>query len=88
MGELAVSYQNIIIGKGYELALAGMVIVFVALTVISSIVALLPVVLKLLAKFHPEKEKAAAMQRTSDTDEGLIAAIAYANHSHLTNSNS
>ncbi len=88
MGELAVSYQNIITGKGFELALAGMVIVIVALTLISSIVALLPLLLKVLAKFHPEKEKPVAKQRKSDIDEGLIAAIAFANHSHLTNSDS
>lgn len=88
MGELAISYQNIITGKGFELALAGMVIVIVALTLISSIVALLPVLLKVYAKIHPEKEKPAARQRKLDVDEGLIAAIAFANHNHLTKSNS
>ena len=75
-------------GKGFELALAGMVIVIVALTLISTIVALLPVVLKLLAKFHPEKEISIKKGKKSDIDEGLIAAIAFANHSHLTNSKS
>jgi Na+-transporting methylmalonyl-CoA/oxaloacetate decarboxylase gamma subunit len=88
MGELVVSYQNIITGKGFELALAGMVIVIAALILISGIVALLPVLLKVIAKFHPEKEKLVTKQRKSDIDEGLIAAIAFANHSHLTNSNS
>ena len=86
--ELVVSYQNNITGKGCEQALAGMVIVIVDLTMISGIVALLPVLLKVLAKFHPEKEKLTAKKRKSDTDEGLIAAIAFAKHSHLTNSNS
>lgn len=88
MGELAAGYQNIIIGKGFELALAGMVIVIVALTLISGIVTLLPVLLKVLAKIHPEKEKLVVKQRKADIDEDLIAAIAFARHSHLTNSNS
>ncbi|MCK5672393.1 MAG: OadG family protein [Spirochaetales bacterium] len=88
MGEFSVSYQNIIIGKGFELALAGMVIVVVALTLISSIVALLPLFLKMYSKIHPEKEKPAAKQRKSDLDEGLIAAITLAHHIHLTKLNS
>ena len=85
MGEFSVSYQNIIMGKGFELALAGMVIVIVALALISTIVALLPVFLNLIAKFFPEKEILVAKGKKSDIDDGLIAAIAFANHSHIAN---
>ena len=89
MGELTMGFQGVIDGNGLELAFAGMVIVFASLSLISTVVALLPLILKVIAKYLPEKvEPVATPRNKTGADDAVIAAIAFANHNHLINSKS
>jgi Na+-transporting methylmalonyl-CoA/oxaloacetate decarboxylase gamma subunit len=77
--------QNIIDAQGVELALAGMLIVFVVLTGISLFIAVLPRILPLLNRILPEAEhhtklKARTSTRAATSDGAIAAAIAFAKH--------
>lgn len=80
MDKLNFSIQNIINGDGISLAITGMVIVFIALSIISTFIALLPKVLPLLESILPEEHahhgppKKAAKKDNSE----VLAAIGYA----------
>ncbi len=54
MNEKTMSFQNIIDAQGFELALAGMTIVFVALALVSLFIALLPRIMPTLNRILPE----------------------------------
>ena len=54
MQESSFSYQNIIAGQGFELAFAGMTIVFTSPVLVSTFIALLPKVLMVINRLIPE----------------------------------
>ncbi len=76
------SYQNIIAGDGFELAFAGMTIVFTALVLVSIFIAVLPTVLVVLNRLIPEvhHHTAAPQQREAGDETAVAAAIGFALH--------
>lgn len=77
--------QNIADVDGYAIAITGMLIVFVALTLISLFLTALPKMLRLVGKVFPEAEPeraAATAVRTTAGDEEIAAAIGVALHRH------
>lgn len=88
MLELSFSYQNILDGQGFALALTGMTIVFIALLMVSAFIALLPRILVFVNRYIPEVHHHAAPKARSrhgdDDEEAIAAAIAYALQSRTT----
>ena len=85
MNKRAFDIQNIIDAQGLELALAGMLIVFTALTCISIFIGFLPKILPLLSKILPEvelhtKPKARVSAPKANNDKAVVAAVAFAIH--------
>jgi Na+-transporting methylmalonyl-CoA/oxaloacetate decarboxylase gamma subunit len=80
MNELHFSFQNVIDGNGIGLALTGMTIVFCALGLISLIITALPGVLKFLPPPAEHHGVGPATPPVQQTDDALIAAIAYTLH--------
>ena len=85
MNKNAFDIQNIIDAQGAELALAGMLIVFTALTGISIFIGLLPKILPVINKILPEvelhtKPKARSSAPAATNDGAVVAAIAFAMH--------
>ena len=76
------NYQNIIAGQGFQLAFAGMTIVFTALVLVSIFIALLPKVLVVLNRLIPEvhHHTAAPKQRETGDETAIAAAIGFALH--------
>ena len=77
------SYQNIINGQGFELAVAGMIIVFVILATISLFITLMPKILDRLNPYLPEQEhynQETPTSEISSDDNATIAAICYVFH--------
>ena len=79
---LSFSYQNIIAGDGFELAFAGMTIVFTALVLVSIFIAVLPKILVVLNRLIPEvhHHTAAPQQREASDETAVTAAIGFALH--------
>jgi oxaloacetate decarboxylase gamma subunit len=80
------NYQNILDGQGFELAFAGMIIVFTALLLVSIFIALLPRCLVFVNRWVPEVHhhsapKAKAKASTATNDAEIAAAIGYVLHS-------
>ena len=85
MNKHAFDIQNIIDAQGGELALAGMLIVFTALTGISLFIGFLPKILPVLNRILPEAElhtkpKVRAPAPAATNDGVVVAAIAFAMH--------
>lgn len=84
----AVDYgiHHILDANGFELALTGLGIVFVALAFISLFISLLPHAMSLLGKIFPEPETAPHLEpktspaSTRQLDPSIVAAIGYALH--------
>jgi len=75
-------FQNINKFDGFAIAGTGLLIVFVALTMISVFIALLPKVLAILAVFLPpetEHQRFSSANNSTD-DEEVAVAIAFALH--------
>lgn len=69
--------QNVINGQGIAISIVSMLIVFIALSMISLFIALLPRILNLIAKVYPENNQ----PPTDPTvDDQIIAAIGFALH--------
>ena len=81
MHELTFDIQNIAAGQGPALAMVGMAIVFVALTMISLFIRWLPRILELVARLLPAGDDAhqAASAPVPET-AARIAAIGFALH--------
>lgn len=80
-------WQNVVENDGLTIAIAGMVVVFSALAVISLFIALLPSAMKQLHRIAPEREDrhAAASPPANPPvteDESVAAAIGFAMHLH------
>lgn len=85
MSELNLSYQNILDGQGFEMAFAGMTIVFVALSMVSIFIALLPRILVVVNQYIPEGHAHATANpkpAAADAEEAAVAAVAYAVRRH------
>jgi len=85
MSELNLSYQNILDGQGFEMAFAGMTIVFVALSMVSIFIALLPRILVVVNQYIPEGHAHATPNpkpAAANAEEATVAAVAYAVHRH------
>lgn len=80
MENLSFSYQNILNGNGFDIAVTGMLIVFAALAIISLFIASLPKVIGILDKIFPEiHHHAPATSKKPERDnDALLAAIGYA----------
>lgn len=78
------NYQNIIAGQGFELAFAGMIIVFTALTLVCLFIALLPHLLVFVNRWVPEVHHHSApkakAKKAGDSDAEIAAAIGYVLH--------
>jgi len=74
MNSIAAGWQSVVTSEpnGISVSIAGMVIVFVALVMISAFIAALPRVLALLAKVFPDSETKAA----TDHDRVAVAIAA------------
>ncbi|MFT5085947.1 MAG: Na+-transporting methylmalonyl-CoA/oxaloacetate decarboxylase gamma subunit [Candidatus Latescibacterota bacterium] len=85
MSGLNFNYQNILNGQGFELAFAGMIIVFSALSLVSIFIALLPRCLVFVNRWVPEVHhhsapKARAKAPTAANEAEIAAAIGYVLH--------
>jgi len=69
--------QRIINGHGIAISIVSMLIVFLALSLISLFITLLPRILDLIAKVFPENEQ---QSNTPPVDDQIIAAIGFALH--------
>ena len=70
--------QNVLNAQGFTVSIVGMLIVFVALTIISIFIALLPKMLGVLAKVFPEEHHhLVPAKKTKDDDDKLLAAIGF-----------
>ncbi len=79
MGEFNFSWQNVTDGNGIGLAIAGMIIVFVSLSLISAIIALLPYLMQYLYIILPDKvTKKTTKEGIRQADSAIIAAISLA----------
>ena len=82
MEPLSFSYHNIVSGQGFELAFAGMTIVFTALVLVTLFIVLLPRVLVMVNRLIPEAHlHTASPPRTQGDDDASIAvAVSFAFH--------
>ncbi len=86
MQEFQFSVQNIVDHNGVGIAITGMSIVFVALTMIAMFIAALPKILAVVEKFLPPESEshhhsAQAPQAAPVADDNeMIAALGYALH--------
>ena len=82
--QLDYSYQNIINGQGFSIAITGMLIVFSALTLISVFVTALPKLLTSINRIWPEStpvtEARPSGALSGASDPTVVAAIGYALH--------
>lgn len=67
--------QNIIEGQGIDIALTGMLIVFVALSLITLSISLLPKILNVLEKVFPHKTGVQGSGGSSAVADEILAAI-------------
>lgn len=86
MSGLNFNYQNILDGQGFELAFAGMIIVFTALSLVSIFIALLPHCLVFVNRWIPEVHhhsapKAKTKAPAAANEAEIAAAIGYVLHS-------
>ena len=80
MHELTFDIQNIAAGQGPALAIAGMAIVFVALTLISLFIRWLPRALELVGRLLPPDDGHRAASAPVPETAARIAAIGFALH--------
>ena len=80
MQTLPYSFQNIIDGHGFSIAITGMLIVFAALVLISLFIAALPKVLEAVSGVFPEKVDSHVQRASGSIDPSVVAAIGFALH--------
>lgn len=74
------SIQNILDGRGIEISIAGMLIVFAALALISLFIYYLPWFLRVFARMLPSEEAPHGSAAPATSDDEVIAAIGFALH--------
>lgn len=73
--------QRIFDGQGFEIALAGMITVFLALTLISVCIAMLPKILPMFAGIFPEPPTTQpTTSAPPNEEEAIAAAVGYLHH--------
>ncbi len=77
--ELQYNFQNVVDGQGISIAITGMLIVFSALVLISSFIAVLPRALAAISHRFPEPPDPAPAGDTT-ADPAVVAAIGIALH--------
>ena len=85
MFNLQFSHQNIINGQGFELAVAGMIIVFVVLATVSLFITLMPKILDKINPYLPEhkhRNVETPIAGINSDDKATIAAICYVFHQY------
>jgi len=75
MIEINVSIQNILDGRGIEIAIIGMLVVFTALTLISAFISLLPSVLRIVNFIYPIKDSGFQSKCSDTPKDEVLAAI-------------
>ncbi|KHE91752.1 MAG: OadG family protein [Candidatus Scalindua rubra] len=75
MIEINLSIQNILDGRGIEIAIIGMLVVFTALTLISAFISLLPSVLRIVNLMYPIKDQLSLPKCTDTPKDEVLAAI-------------
>jgi Na+-transporting methylmalonyl-CoA/oxaloacetate decarboxylase gamma subunit len=80
MIEINLSIQNILDGHGLEISIIGMLVVFTALTLISSFISLLPSVLRVVNFIYPIKDSSSLSERSDIPKDEVLAAIGSALH--------
>ena len=75
MIEINLSIQNILDGRGIEIAIIGMLVVFTALILISAFIALLPSVLRIVNLIYPVKDSGFLSERPDTPEDEVLAAI-------------
>lgn len=81
--EIKLSIQNILDGRGFDISITGMVVVFSALALISAFISLLPAVLRIVNRIFPQDEASHAHSLSGGShapENELIAAIGFALH--------
>ena len=73
-----IGWQRILDNQGFEIAFTGMFIVFLALSVISLSIAVLPKVMETLGGVLPERPHTPAEPDTARDDEALAVAVGIA----------
>jgi Na+-transporting methylmalonyl-CoA/oxaloacetate decarboxylase gamma subunit len=76
--------QNIVEGQGVDIAITGMLIVFLALGLITLFIAFLPNLLNVLAKIFPHKAAADVSGKFAAEEDNVLAAIGFALHKKIT----
>ena len=83
----AASGDNVDISRGYSIAIAGLIIVFTALMLISLFIASLPRVLAAVSRVWPETEEVHVRQGLPESqareDGAVLAAICYVLHTEM-----
>ena len=75
--------QNIVEGQGVDIAITGMLIVFIALGLITFSIALLPKTLEIIAKIFPHKAASGTGEFVAEKDN-VLAAIGFALYKRIT----
>lgn len=73
-----IGWQRILDNQGFEIAFTGMFIVFLALSVISLSIAVLPKVMDVLGGVLPERPHTPTEQESPHDDEAVAAAVGFA----------
>ncbi|HJP19772.1 MAG TPA: OadG family protein [Nitrospinota bacterium] len=76
--------KNIVEGQGVDIAITGMVIVFIALGLITLSIAFLPKILKIIAKVFPESATTGVSGEFAAEEDNVLAAIGFALHKRIT----
>lgn len=75
MIEINLSIQNILDGRGIEISIIGMLVVFTALTLISAFISLLPSVLRIVNLIYPIKDSGFPSECSDTPEDEVLAAI-------------
>ena len=75
--------QKIVEGQGVDIALTGMLIVFIALGLITLFIVFLPNLLNIIAIAFPHKETAGVTGEFAAEEDNVLAAIGFALHKRI-----
>tara|TARA_B100000315_G_scaffold81231_1_gene74476 strand:+ start:18532 stop:18807 length:276 start_codon:yes stop_codon:yes gene_type:complete len=76
--------QKIVEGQGVDIAITGMLIVFIALGLITLFIAFLPNILKVIAIVFPHKTATGLTGEFASEEDNVLAAIGFALHKRVT----
>jgi Na+-transporting methylmalonyl-CoA/oxaloacetate decarboxylase gamma subunit len=82
--EINTGIQNIVEGQGVDIAITGMLIVFLALGLITLFIAFLPNLLNIIVKLFPYKAVAGVSEKFAAEEDNVLAAIGFALHKRIT----